>query len=62
MGFWLTGKLGCAWVGAWDRAWHGGGGVGYVVCGAGEWGINVVVNYLDRFKFVVEVGFEDVKS
>ena len=22
-GFWLTGKLGCAWIGAWFGAWDG---------------------------------------
>ena len=24
LGSWSTGKLGCAWVGAWVSVWHGG--------------------------------------
>ena len=28
MGYFLTGKLGCAWVGVWHGAWVAGGVVG----------------------------------
>ena len=36
LGFWLTGKLGHAWVGAWVHGWMMWGGGGLVMMWGGE--------------------------